>query len=135
MASKLSQLLKVQPSDKATGREIAEAEQILNKNRTAFMRELLNDDFETLRVLSWIIAKRDEPELKIQDMIDHIHAGNFTDISWEILYLFGNSTREEIEQSRRQISEIAQGDAAPPKQGQQEKNTANPSPSKKQGAR
>lgn len=104
--------------DKATLNEIVEVKRNLPKHVTKEIPYCLwgdNDklDEEVFIVLSWVRAKRENPEIALQAVGDRI--GNQTkdllvDILKELLYFYSTETREDIEQ--RYIDEEAADDEA-----------------------
>ncbi len=93
---------KLKPTtDRYTGNDYIEAVDNMPEDVIKPIPICLYDDngrirMDILRVLLWIIAKREQPDISIEQIGDGICNDNLLDMLEEVFYFWGSRTREQI---------------------------------------
>jgi hypothetical protein len=97
--SRLNDLLSKSTPEKATPIEADELAELTGKLYPQDLYEIITDN-NGLANAVWIIQRRDNPSLTIDDVKKQITVENNGDLQWEMLYIFSTHTREAIEDMR-----------------------------------
>jgi hypothetical protein len=97
--SKLNDLLSKSTPEKATPLEADELAELTGKIYPQELYEIISDNNGLANAI-WIIQKRDNPEITIDDIRKQITVENNGDLQWEMLYIFSTHSREALEDMR-----------------------------------
>ena len=114
---KFMDLFEVDAGDRHTGREFIELKKLLPKSIQRPIPICIVDDmgewnYEVIALMSLVRAKRELPGLNkdaenrlMTDIRNKLNANNVRAIAKELVYFWGDSTREEIEERMRRPTE------------------------------
>lgn len=106
---KFMDLFEIDAGDKHTGREFIELVKLLPKTVTKQIPLCITSDrgewnYEVIGLMAWIRAKRDLPGISkesadnlLTDIRNKLNGNNVTKIAMELIYFWGDSTRDEIQ--------------------------------------
>ena len=98
--SKLTELLSKATPEKATAIEADELSELTGKSIPADIYDILSTG-TGLAAATWIIEKRNTPNITIEEISKQITIENRADLEWEMFFAFSGGTRQDIDTMRK----------------------------------
>jgi len=98
--SKLTELLSKGTPEKATAIEADELSELTGKSIPADIYDILSTG-TGLAAATWIIEKRNTPNIAIEEISKQITIENRAELEWEMFFTFSGSTRQDIDTLRK----------------------------------
>jgi len=98
--SKLTELLSKATLEKATAIEADELAELTGKSIPADIYDILSTG-TGLAAATWIIEKRNTPNITIEEISKQVTIENRAELEWEMFFVFSGSTRQDIDTLRK----------------------------------